>query len=189
MISKFILPLPVSINQLYINQYTWNDKLRQMIPSGKRILSKEGEIVKKAIIKFAKKQIIGQNWNYSYTKDHFIYMDVIIFFNRRGRDDTNLYKLLCDSLEKIVYENDSRVLVRTQRIYYDKKNPRVEVSFTPVEYIGIFDDKEQLDKFENNCKNCSRYNRNCSLLQNAKDGFIQEEIENFICSSFKQKKN
>jgi Holliday junction resolvase RusA-like endonuclease len=184
------LPLPTSINKLYINQMGWNPKTKSRMATGKRILSKEGEKTKKSIIEDATDQLKGQNWSYDFTVDNYIYMDTIIYFNRKGRDDNNIYKLLCDALEKVVYENDSRVLIRTQRILYDTESPRVEVEFTPVEYRGIFKNEIHMNEFEGNCKKCKRYKRNCSILKKAKEGRIQEEIKEddgeLACSKFNE---
>jgi Holliday junction resolvase RusA-like endonuclease len=184
------LPLPTSINKLYINQMGWNPKTKSRIATGKRILSKEGEKTKKSIIDEATDQLKGQDWSYDFTVDNYIYMDTIIYFNRKGRDDNNIYKLLCDALEKVVYENDSRVLIRTQRILYDTESPRVEVEFTPVEYRGIFKNEIHMNEFEDNCKKCKRYKRNCSILKKAKEGRIQEEIKEddgeLVCSKFNE---
>jgi Holliday junction resolvase RusA-like endonuclease len=184
------IPVPLSLNQLYINQYGWNPKMRMSVPTGKRILSKDGEKSKKEIIKAVKEQIKTQDWDYEYTEENFVYMDMIIYFNRKGRDDNNVTKLLADSLEKIVYDNDSRVLIRTQRIYYDTENPRIELHIHPVDYIGIFDNGEALNKFEDNCKSCSRYlNGRCKILQLSKEGRIQKEIDKELnCEKYKQKK-
>src|SRR5690606_28195754 len=104
-----------SINKLYINQYGWSPKTKTRIPTGKRIMSKEGVRVKEEIQSEAIKQLKSQEWDYDWTKENYIYQDSYIYMNRLGRDDNNQYKLLNDSLEKIVYDNDSRVLTRTQR--------------------------------------------------------------------------
>lgn len=183
------LPLPTSINKLYMNQTTYDRYLKKRVPNGKRILTDEGVMSKKLIQKQAKKQMKGQGWDYEYTLDNYVYLDTVIYFNKKGRDDNNIYKLLCDSLEKIVYDNDSRVLVRTQRILYDNKDPHIEVLLTPVEYIGIFDNQEELDEFEQKCETCSRYLKGrCGILNKAKEGRIQEEIKNMECSEYKEKK-
>lgn len=158
------------------------------VPTGRRILSKEGEKCKEEIIKLTKEQLQNQKWDYDYTLDNYIYMDTIIYFSRKGRDDNNVYKLLCDSLEKIVYENDSRVLIRTQKILYDTVNPHIEVTLKPVEYRGIFQSEIHMNEFEEKCKSCKRYSRNCSILKKAKEGRIQEEVnENYICIKFNNK--
>lgn len=189
MILHLTLPLPVSLNQLYINEFKWNPSTKKREPSGKHILSDKGLMNKKLIQKEASKQIKKQTWDYEYTKENFIYLDTIIYFNRTNRDDNNLYKILCDSLEKICYDNDSRVLVRTQRIYYDAKNPHIEVFLSPVTYIGIFDNEQELNEFTQNCESCRYYqNGKCSILNNAKEGRIQEEIENSECKKYTEKK-
>ena len=187
---KLILPLPTSLNKLYVNQFSWNPKTSSRQSTGKRILSSEGEQVKKLIQKKASEQLSTGDWDYNFTVDNYIYMDTVIYFNRKGRDDNNIYKLLCDSLEKIIYENDSRVLIRTQKILYDPENPRVEVEFTPVTYRGIFESEDQQYIFEEKCKSCKRYKRNCSILNKAKEGRIQSEIdEEYICSKYKELDN
>ena len=181
------LPLPVSLNKLYDNQFSWNPKTRSRQSTGKRVLSNEGKKVKKLIQQRATDTLGESEWDYNFTIDNYIYMDTVIYFNRKGRDDNNIYKLLCDSLEKIVYENDSRVLVRTQKILYDTENPRVEIEFTPVTYRGIFEDEQSQYIFEEKCKSCKRYKRNCSILNKAKEGRIQLEINNeYICSEYRE---
>lgn len=186
---KLTLPVPISLNELYINEYGWNPKKKMRTPTGRRILSNDGEKCKTEIQELATEQMKSQYWDYDFTLNNYIYMDTIIYFSRRGRDDNNIYKLLCDSLEKIVYENDSRVLIRTQKILYDTVNPHIEVTLKPVEYIGIFDDEIHMNAFESNCMKCKRYARNCSILNKAKQGQIQEEIDQkFICSKFNKTK-
>jgi Holliday junction resolvase RusA-like endonuclease len=186
---KLVLPLPLSLNQLYINKYSYNPKTKKSEPTGARILSKAGMMSKKLIQKAAKKQMLKQDWDYEKTKETYIYMDTTIYFNRTNRDDNNIYKLLCDALEKIVYDNDSRVLIRTQRILYTTTEPRVELHIHEVDYKGIFDDQAQLDSFESVCSTCSRYNNNCSILAKAKEGRIQEDIdmEEMKCLKYKKK--
>lgn len=192
---KLILPVPVSINKLYINQYGYNPKTRQRAPTGARILSKEGEKSKKDIQDKVVEQMSGQDWDYSWTecKDNFLYMDVLIYFSRRGRDSDNIFKLLSDSLEKIVYDNDSRILPRVQKVLYDTKNPHIEVEFSPVEYVGVFKDKEEAAQFEDECQTCTRYlNRRCSILLDSLSGQVREELEmvdhSISCSKKKIKK-
>jgi Holliday junction resolvase RusA-like endonuclease len=151
-------------------------------------MSKEGAEVKKQIQQAAIEQMKTQQWDYEYTKDHYIYMDAVIVFNRTGRDDNNVFKLNNDALEKIVYDNDSRVLSRTQKILYDKDNPRIELTFTQVDYIGIFNSQDELDLFEETCKQCNRYKNNCSILREAKEGRVQVHIVDMKCAKFKQAK-
>ncbi|OME54132.1 hypothetical protein BSK59_16255 [Paenibacillus odorifer] len=199
---NLLLPVPTSINKLYINEYQYQKnpvtKKPERVPTGRRILSTEGRKVKAQIQGRARVQLLEQpEWDYEWTKENFVYQDAVIYFARRGSDDNNIYKLLNDSLEGITYDNDSRVLVRTQRIVYDSKNPRIEVKITPVEFVGIFENKDVYDEFEAKCefggvKGCSKYRKgSCSILKDSIAGTVREEIgsiHNPICTAFKEKK-
>lgn len=188
---ELTLPVPTSINALYINQFAYNPKTRKREMTGAKILSKQGEKRKAEIANAAKEQLQGQDWNYEWTKENFVYQDAVIHFARRGSDDNNIYKLLNDTLEGIVYDNDSRVLVRTQRIVYDSTNPRVEVTITPVEFVGIFEDEAMAKEFELKCQSCTRYrNGRCSILQDSLIGTVREEVSsiyNPVCNTYKEK--
>jgi Holliday junction resolvase RusA-like endonuclease len=183
------LPVPTSLNQLYIQKYEWNAKLKMKIPSNVKILSKEGEQCKKVIQQKAIYQMALQkeNWDYEWTKTGYIYMDIICYFSRRGTDCDNTLKILCDSLQGIIYDNDSRVLPRFQRVLYDTDCPRLEVLLHEVNYVGSLGTKEQAEAFEDVCRGCQRYTKNCSILKSAKSGQVQTQIHNNVCSEFKEK--
>lgn len=197
------LPMPVSINKLYINEYNWQfnpkTKKKEKMPTGRRILSIDGRRVKARIQAEARMQLLKQleKWDYEWTKEGYVYQDAYITFSRRGSDDNNIYKLLNDSLEGIVYDNDSRVLVRTQKIVYDPKNPHILLKLKPVGFIGIFNDVEDRDDFQARCEfgasnGCSKFrNGRCSILQDCINGTVREEVLNQdkpVCNAFKAKK-
>ena len=199
------LPVPTSINKLYINEYGWmtNKKTgkKERVPTGRRILSKEGRKVKARIMGEARVQLEKQadNWDYEWTKENFVYQDSKIVFARRGSDDNNIYKLLNDSLEGIIYDNDSKVLTRTQKITYNSKNPRIIVTVYPVDYVGIFDSQDEADEFKARCEfggefGCSRYRGGaCSILKAVLDGTEREEVDltkgiDLACDSFTPRK-
>lgn len=190
---KLELPVPTSINALYVNQFVYNPKSRRREPTGAKILSKEGEDCKKEIQSMARSQMIGQKWYYEWSenKDNFMYMDVIIYFSRRGRDADNIFKLLNDSLEKLVYDNDSRILPRVQKILFDSKNPHIEVTFIPVGYKGIFANENEAIDFEENCKSCTRYRKGrCSILVDSLSGTVRKEVYPLIdyeCKEYKER--
>lgn len=138
---------------------------------------------------YAKKQIKEQKWDIEQTRDIHHYADCIYYFPRTDMDEQNYPKVMSDCLNKIAYIDDSKVLFRTNRIYYDTENPRVEIVIHPVEYRGIFHNQDHLNQFEEHCKTCNRYKGNCSILNKAKEGRIQEEInDEFICSKYKKSK-
>ena len=85
--------------------------------------------------------------------------------------------------------DDNVALVRVQKVYYDKNNPRIELTIKPVDYIGIFNNVSHLENFKNKCICCKRYrNGKCSILIKAIEGRIQQEIEDDICLKFENKK-
>lgn len=183
------LELPPSVNALYQNQAYYNPKTKSYVPTGKRILTKEGRALKKAISAQAILQCDEQKWDKELLGEDYIYMDTVVYFNRKGRDSDNIYKALQDSLEGIVYHNDSQVLVRTQKVLIDRQNPRVEVSFKPVDFKGIFDELEEANDFVSNCMECTRYrNGRCSIMVDSLDGVIREEVVDNVCTEYKQKK-
>ena len=118
---------------------------------------------------------------------HF-YIDAIFYFDRTDRDPNNYFKCMLDAITDtgLVWVDDNVTCERVQRIYYDSKNPRIELTIYPVDYIGVFDNASQLEQFESRCVECNRYKRNCSILQKAKEGRIQEDIDNLQCKKFKK---
>lgn len=114
-------------------------------------------------------------------------MDCIFYFDRTDKDEQNYMKVLCDTLNGIAYIDDRNLLTRTHEVYYDKDNPKIEITIHPVEYRGIFPTEIHLSEFEDKCKRCKRYSRNCSILNKAKEGRIQEEIdEDLVCKKFNE---
>lgn len=139
--------------------------------------------------RYVAKQVKEQGWNLTPNKTQHFYIDCIFYFPRVDMDCNNYFKCMLDAITDSgkIWVDDNVVCERVNGIYYDTENPRVEIQITPVDYIGIFKDISQLEKFESNCIGCNRYKRNCSILQRAKDGKIQNEIQNFTCCKFKSK--
>lgn len=161
------------------------------VPKGKKAIvvaytTAEAKKFKKKFEEYAKEQVKLQKWDIEQTRDKHHYMECIFYFPRTDMDEQNYFKLMSDCLNGIAYIDDSKVLTRTHRIYYDNKNARIEITIRPTEYIGIFNNEIHMNEFEENCKQCKRYKNNCSILRKAKEGRIQEEIEDFVCSKFKK---
>ena len=191
---KLVLPLPTSVNSLYQNQGRYNPRTRSYQLTGRRILTKEGERLKKEMSKIATNAVKESDWDINNVGDRFLYMDVIIYFNRKGRDADNIFKALQDSMQGIVFKNDSQLLPRTQKILFDKNNPRVEISFTPVDYVGVFESKEEALEFEERCYDCRRYlDGRCSILTASLSGEIKPEVsfneDGAECQEYQQKKS
>lgn len=139
------------------------------------------------MIKYIHEEVKKQNW--TKIENRFLYMDEVIYSNRKGRDSDNFKKLQQDCIteSKVVWTDDTWCLPRTQRLLIDKNNPRIELVITPCEFVGIFDNEKQLKEFKNQCMNCKRYKRNCSILNNALEGRVQEGIDNLVCNAFNKK--
>ena len=178
------LPLPKSVNHIYgRNKF------------GSTYLKKEGKEYKVKAIKEIKKQVKEQGWN-KLKENEFCYFDTVVYMNKKGRDSDNIYKLLQDSctLSEVIWFDDTYVWSRTQRSYIDSNNPRVEITITPTNTIGIFKDKQEYKTFkQNNCNKCNKKidgERSCTIHKKLLDNRIVEEVdyENLKCNKLKEKK-
>ena len=175
-------PLPPSVNH-YTSVRT--------IMKGKKPMSivyetKEAKDYKKKFKQIIEEEAKKQGWNYEVNSTQHFYVDAVFYFDRIDKDCSNYEKCLDDTITEtqLIWKDDNVTLFRPQRIYYDSENPRIELTIYPVDYIGIFDDINQMDHFIEHCKSCKRYKRNCSILNKAKAGKIQEEICEHVCQKF-----
>lgn len=165
---------------------------RTVVKNGKPMAmsykTKEAKDFQKRFDKYIREQVKEQDWNIPVNSAQHFYVDAVFYFPRIDMDVNNYFKVSLDTITDtgLIWEDDNVVCERVQRIYYDSNNPRIEFTIYPVEYIGIFDNQEQLEQFEDKCKTCKRYKRNCSILKKAKKGCIQEEIQNMTCSKYKE---
>ena len=138
------------------------------------------------MVTYIVEEVSKQKWNKVYGR--FLYMDEVVYLNRKGRDSDNLKKLQQDCITEsgVVWEDDSWCLPRTERIYIDSANPRIELIITPCEFIGIFDNEQELKRFKEQCEKCRRYKNNCSILKKSIEGRIQKEINNLECSNYRK---
>lgn len=175
---KLTLDLPSSVNHIYgRNKF------------GSTYLKKEGKDYKTKMIKYIKQEVEKQNW--TKVEDKFIFLDEVVYMNKRGRDADNLKKLTQDCITEslVVWKDDTYCLSRTQRVLIDANNPRIELQLTVADYIGIFNNQDCYDEFiRNYCSKCNRYKNNCSILNKALESKVQIEIQEFQCSKFSKGK-
>ncbi len=128
-----------------------------------------------------------QHWNLKPDKLRHFYADAVFYFDRIDKDPSNYWKVMLDAITdtQLIWLDDNTVCERTQRIYYDSVNPRVELEIYPVEYAGIFDNTRQMETFTSKCNECARNKGNCSILTKAKEGRIQKEISGIKCLKYK----
>lgn len=181
---KLIIEDFISVNHyLAYRTIMKNDK-----PMAMSYKTKEAKDFQKKFEEYIREQVKIQNWNMPLNPAQHFYVDAVFYFPRIDMDANNYFKVSLDTITdtQLIWVDDNVVCERINRIYYDSANPRIELTIHPVEYIGIFDNQEQLSQFEDKCKNCKRYTRNCSILHKAKEGRIQEEIQNVVCSKYKE---
>lgn len=168
------MDLPDSVNSIYgRNKF------------GSTFLKKKGKDYKLKMINYIVKEVERQSW--IMPKDRFLYMDEIVYMNRKGRDPDNLKKLQQDCITEslVVWLDDSWALPRTNRVYIDKDNPRIEVVISVAPFVGIFENQTHYDSFVNNCKTCKRYKNNCSILREVSESRIHIEVDDdFNCSKY-----
>lgn len=186
---KLISPIPPSVNH-YLAYRTTISKSGKAI--GMSYRTSEAKKYRKQFADYVCEECEKQGWELEpNTKQHF-YLDGWFYFSRIDCDPNNYWKILIDAITDTqkIWVDDNVVCERVNRILYDPADPRVELTIRPVEYVGVFDNSDQLDKFINtNCIGCTRYKRNCSVLRKAVDGRIQNEVCGMDCYVKKEAKN
>lgn len=185
-ILKFVSPIPVSVNHYLKPRAFVTYKFGKPKAMVTMYETADAKKYKKDFIKYVKQEVKKQNWNLIPNKTQHFYVDCVFYFGRIDQDANNYFKIMLDAITDtgLIWLDDNVVLERVNRIYYDSDNPRIEIEIKPVEYVGIFDRGDRLNEFEENCKTCKRYKRNCSILNKAKEGRVQEDICGFICGKY-----
>ena len=182
----------ISTEFISVNHYLgYRTVMKNGKPMAMSYKTKEAINFQKKFIKHIQEQVKIQNWDVEINPAQHFYVDAVFYFPRLDLDANNYFKVTLDAITDsgLIWADDNVVCERVQRIYYDSKNPRIEFTIYPVDYVGIFDNKEQLEIFEDRCKTCKRYSRNCSILNKAKEGRIQEEIQDLICIKYGETNN
>ena len=163
---KLTIPLPMSVNHIYGRDRFKNTYLK---PEGKKYKDKVSKIIKD--------EVEIQGWR-KLEKGEYCFLDEVVYMNKAGRDADNTKKLLLDSINKseVVWTDDTFCLPRTNRVYIDKDNPRIELEISPTGTVGIFENIKQFKEFEEVCLNCKRNKRNCSIKRQALENRIQPDV-------------
>ena len=184
---KLVSPIPPSVNHYLA--------YRAVIKHGKPLAMsyKTPEAVKyrKEFAEYVASEVNKQGYNLPLDKNQHFYIDAVFYFPKIDLDPNNYFKVMLDAITdtQLIWVDDNVTCERVQAIYYDSNNPRVEIEIKPVDYIGLFKNKSQMNKFiKSFCIGCTRYKRNCSILQKAKEGRIQECMDGESCSEYKQVK-
>jgi len=182
-----VSPIPPSVNH-YLSY-------RSVIKNGKALAysykTQEASEYRKKFSNYVASEVSKQGWDLGLNKLQHFYVDADFYFPRIDKDPNNYWKIMIDAITdtQLIWVDDNVVCERVNKILYDTKDPRIELTIYPVEYVGIFKNKQEYEQFESNCKTCSRYSNNCSILSKAKEGRIQDEIVNNVCTKYRLKKN
>lgn len=116
------MPIVPSVNHCYTNNRF-----------GQRTLTKKGREWKENTQRIAREEVIRQGWPFFVGDwDKKLILEITAFYpNKLRRDMSNMHKLLPDSLEKIVFNDDRWLLTRDINFFVDRANPRVEVVLYP----------------------------------------------------------
>lgn len=179
-------PLPPSVNH-YMAYRVIN---RSGKPTAMSYKTNEALKYRLEFADYVRAEVPKQSWDMEPNNTQHFYVDATFYFSKTNMDCNNYWKVMLDAITdtRLIWLDDNVVCERVRRIYYDTEHPRIELVISPVEYIGIFDNAQQLEQFVSNCAGCIRQNRNCSILNKAKEGRIQSEICNLTCSKYKQRK-
>lgn len=187
-ILKLTSPIPPSVN----HYLAYRAVIKNKRPLAFSYKTSDAIKFQKDFVDYLRSEVAKQGWLKSENKFLHYYMDCIFYFGRSDMDANNYFKVLADSITDsgCVWIDDTQLCERVQKINYDSTDPRIEITITPVDYIGIFSDISQLEIFISNCIQCSKYkDGKCNLLERAKQGRIQEQIKNNKCLSFKKENN
>lgn len=168
---------------------------RAVIKHGKplAVSYKPKEVVeyRKQFAKYVADEVEKQGYDFKHDGKRHFFVDAVFYMPRIDMDANNYWKVLLDAITdtQLIWKDDNVVCERVNAIYYDKNNPRVELHIYPTDYIGIFCDKNCLDKFISRCESCARSSRKCSILNKAMEGRIQEVILDGICQKYRNGKS
>lgn len=156
--------------------------------------SKEYKAFKKSFEPYLNELLNEIEWDIKPTEVTHYYLDVIMYFDRRDKDSNNYFKCPMDVMNERLYIDDKTIIARCNRVYYTNNPdmpPHFEYKLYPVDYIGIWENEEDYNKFIDKCKTCRNYKEHkCKRLADYETYKITKDfdIETGECLGFKLKK-
>lgn len=181
-ILKLISPIPPSVNH-YLG---WKCVIKKNRPVAVCYKTADSKRYQRLFIKYVKSQVEEQKWVKSPNKFQHYYMDCVYYFDRIDKDANNYFKCMADAIteSKAVWIDDTQLCERVQGIFYDPVNPRIEITITEVDYVGVLETADELRTFEVQCHSCSRDIKKCKVRKAALEGRVQSGVEKGICPKF-----
>ncbi|MBO1087211.1 RusA family crossover junction endodeoxyribonuclease [Enterococcus mundtii] len=154
--------------------------------------TQEAKDFKKLFGEKLRREVKRQKWDIEHTKIDQWYCDVIFIQTRTNADSHNYYKILLDSMEGIVFDNDKNVQVRTPRVFIgSSENQGFQLKVSSTNNIGLFNNEMSYNSQLSLCKSC-RYYRDggCSVLKAIKESRLKEEFDlaEQKCKKYTEKK-
>ena len=174
---KSSIPIPPGVNE-YKNY-------RVLFQGGRNIpvpyLTKETQDFKQYMHHLMTREANKNNW-ITPEDNKYIKLSLIFYMNKLGKDADNHIKLIQDSLQETgLVKNDSKIIPSVKRLFVDKENPRVIIKLEELPWIGVFSDETHRKYFiDENCNNCKRFKRNCSILKSLDENKISKDVNNNI---------
>lgn len=183
-ILRLVSPIPPSVN----HYLSYRAIMRNGKPLAMSYKTREATKYQAEFIKYVRQEVFKQKWRPKHDKWQHYYVDAVFYFPRVDMDASNYFKCMFDAITEtgLIWVDDNVVCERVHHIYYDSENPRIELTITPVDYIGVFDNASQMEAFESVCIGCRRYKRNCSVLVKLKEGRIVPEYVDGACTKYKE---
>lgn len=181
-ILKLTSPLPPSVNN-YLNYRVARSGRRQFVQSYPSAETKKYQSYFK---EYVEKEISNQNWKVP-EKDKMIYIEMILYLDRKRKDPNNFLKVPIDVLtDSGVWLDDDVVLPLCKNMYIDAKNPRIEIIIYESSSIGIFNNITELNNFKmNNCNICSKNESRCTILRKMLENRIIDDSNTVKCNKIK----
>lgn len=182
--------LKLTVNEfISVNHYlAYRVTYKNGKPMAMSYKTKEAKDFQKRFTEYVKQEAKKQGWIKSENPYQHYYVDAVYYFPKTNMDCANYDKCISDAITDsgAVWLDDKMICNRILKVMYDNKNPHIELTIYPVDFVGIFDNQASADYFEDKCKTCKRYDRNCSILRKAMEGRIQDEIVEGVCTKYKE---
>ena len=151
--------------------------------------TQEAKVFQKRFTEYVKEEVKKQGWLIDLSANQHYYVDAVFYFPRVDMDTNNYWKVAFDAItdSQVVWRDDNLACERVIKVMYDSKHPRIEYTIYKTDFIGVFDNREQLIEFEDKCTSCARYKKNCSLLKGLKEGRCSDDVTSeYVCLKYKQ---
>ena len=153
----------------------------------------EAKDFKKMFREKLRREVKRQAWDISITGKWQWACDISIIQTRQNADSHNYHKILIDSMQGIVFINDSNVQINTPRVFIGNSNKQgFKVVFRQTENRGLFDNESLMNQQTSRCLSCRYYQEGrCSVMKFILESRLTGDFDhkNQVCTKYIKKKN